>query len=62
LDNFEDAKQFADQLSKDEKLAAKLFATAAGFETNAAKKIKEHLATQIRETENEMLIKEYFGY
>jgi hypothetical protein len=61
LDKFEEAGQFAEQLSKDETYAAKLFGAASGFDTATAKKIKEQLETKIRETENDMLIKEYFG-
>ncbi|MDR0336989.1 MAG: hypothetical protein LBI18_07860 [Planctomycetaceae bacterium] len=61
LDNFEEAKQFAEQLSKDEIYVAKLFGAASGFDTPAAKKIREQLEIKIHETENDMLLKEYFG-
>jgi hypothetical protein len=61
LDNLEEAKQFAEQLSKDESTMSKLFGTASAFNTKTAETIKKQLETKIRETENDNLVKEYFG-
>jgi hypothetical protein len=61
LDKLEEAEQFVEQLSKDEIYTAKMYGAASGFDTAAAKKIKEQLENKIRETENDALIKEYFG-